>query len=211
MPGPRPSPMSRLTPILVAGALIGVMALMASRFPCPARASESRSASTLKAGATLNRQLGCFVPNLGQWDHSARFVHRSGPMTLFLEDRGWVLDLVERPVRPRPKPHEPASLPRHERVDQKVRGVALKMTFEDARRVTEIVGEEKLPGHHHYFLGNDESRWKSPVPLYGSVRYRDLYPGVDLRVREAHRAPESQRVEIARGDLHHKHRPSWAR
>ncbi len=48
------------------------------------------------AGATrlLNRQPDFFVPNLGQWDHPARFVHRSGPMTLFVENRGWVLDLV---------------------------------------------------------------------------------------------------------------------
>lgn len=37
---------------------------------------------------------GLFVPDHGQWTHHARFVHRSGSMTLFLEDRGWTIDLA---------------------------------------------------------------------------------------------------------------------
>jgi hypothetical protein len=32
------------------------------------------------------------------------------------------------------------------------------MTFAGDRHVPDIVDEEKLPGHHNYFLGNDENR-----------------------------------------------------
>ena len=38
------------------------------------------------------------MPNLGQWRHPARFVRRAGAVTVFLEDRGWILDLSEPPV-----------------------------------------------------------------------------------------------------------------
>ena len=31
-----------------------------------------------------------------------------------------------------------------------------------------------------YFLGNDSAQWHPAVPVYGGVRYVDLYPGVDL-------------------------------
>ncbi len=43
-------------------------------------------ADTARANELIRRQPGFFVPNLGQWDHPAKFVHRNGPMTLFLED-----------------------------------------------------------------------------------------------------------------------------
>ena len=31
-----------------------------------------------------------------------------------------------------------------------------------------------------YFLGNDPDQWRPDVPVWGGVRYVDLYPGVDL-------------------------------
>ncbi|MFQ5507499.1 MAG: hypothetical protein ACE5F1_22270, partial [Planctomycetota bacterium] len=165
---------------------------------------ETPITETARANELIRRQPGVFVPNLGQWDHPVRFVHRSGPMTLFLEGRGWVIDLVEHPVEQRAKPHEPGSSAAHRAmpgegpgdgpddgtVEQKINGVALRMTFEGDAHVPEIVGEEKLPGHHNYLLGNDESRWRSGVPLYGSVRYENLYPGIDLRLRQANGVPE---------------------
>ena len=98
-----------------------------------------------------------FVPNLGQWDHPARFVQRSGSMSVLLEDRGWTLGLVERPAvdedrqRPgqRPWMRKPKSEPG--------RGVALRMTFEGDLRLPKLEGEGVLPGVHNYFLGNDDS------------------------------------------------------
>jgi hypothetical protein len=148
-------------------------------------------ADPARANELIRRQPGFFVPNLGQWDHAARFVYRNGPMTLFLEDRGWVLDLVERPVDRKTEPHAVHQAMAGGRdVDQKFRGVALRMTFEGDDHVPDTVGEKKFPGHHNYFLGDDESRWRTGVPLFGSVRYDNLYPGIDLRLREMNGVPE---------------------
>ncbi len=149
---------------------------------------------TAQANELIQRQPGHFVPNLGQWDHPASFVHRSGPMTLFLQERGWVVDLVERPIEPEAETREPGAIhrpmPGDGSQDQKIRGVALRMTFTGDAHVPEILGEKKLAGHHNYFLGNDENRWRTDVPLYGSVRYENLYPGIDLRLREMNGVPE---------------------
>ena len=160
------------------------------------------SLDTVGATRLLNRQPGFFVPNLGQWEHPAKFVHRSGPMTLLLKDRGWVIDLVERPVEPEAKPHASQhTTPGDGEVEQKIRGVALQMTFEGDGHVPEIVGEKKFTGHHNYLLGNDESRWRTGVPLYGSVRYENLYPGIDLRLREANGVPEYDLLLAPGADL----------
>ena len=115
-------------------------------------------------------------------------------MTLFLEERGWLLNIVEPPKNKKGDPRERFD-PMRAMVDQgtkdeQVRGVALQMTFEGDAHAPQIVGEQKLPGHHNYFLGNDESRWRTGVPLYGSVCYENLYPGIDLRLREANGVPE---------------------
>ncbi|MEW6747294.1 MAG: hypothetical protein AB1486_31575 [Planctomycetota bacterium] len=41
-----------------------------------------------------------------------------------------------------------------------------------------------LPGRYNYFLGSDPSWWRTNVPAYASIRYRELYPGVDMVVRD---------------------------
>jgi hypothetical protein len=33
-----------------------------------------------------------------------------------------------------------------------------------------------------YFLGKDPASWHADVPVWGGVRYVDLYPGVDLEI-----------------------------
>ncbi|MHC5072256.1 MAG: DUF7948 domain-containing protein, partial [Planctomycetota bacterium] len=112
-----------------------------------------------------------FVPNLGQWQQPARFVLRRGPVTVFLEDQGFTLDLAAA------------------RDQERDRGVALRLSFVGAHPAL-LVGARKLPGHHNYFLGNDAGRWRTDVPRYASVRYESLYPGIDLRLREADGHPE---------------------
>jgi hypothetical protein len=43
------------------------------------------------------------------------------------------------------------------------------------------VAEEKLASTSNYFIGNDASSWIRNVATFGSVRYPDVYPGVDVR------------------------------
>jgi hypothetical protein len=113
-----------------------------------------------EGGVFLSRVPAAFVPNLGQWEHPARFVARIGGASVFLEEAGFTLSVPE-----------PAEEP--------MRGTAVRMRFEGAG-APERVGEGRLAGHHNYFLGSDPSRWRTEVPLYASIRYRDLYPGVAL-------------------------------
>lgn len=39
---------------------------------------------------------------------------------------------------------------------------------------------DELPGKSNYFIGNDPEQWRTDVPTYERVRYRNLYPGIDL-------------------------------
>ena len=39
---------------------------------------------------------------------------------------------------------------------------------------------EPLPGKSNYLIGNDPARWRTNVPTYQRIGYRDVYPGVDV-------------------------------
>jgi hypothetical protein len=43
-----------------------------------------------------------------------------------------------------------------------------------------VSGEGELPGKANYFIGNDPKQWRTNVPTYERVKYRSVYPGVDL-------------------------------
>jgi hypothetical protein len=40
--------------------------------------------------------------------------------------------------------------------------------------------EDELITKTNYFLGNDPADWRTNIPNYGRVRYRSIYPGIDL-------------------------------
>ncbi|WP_348304063.1 SBBP repeat-containing protein [Methanothrix sp.] len=56
---------------------------------------------------------------------------------------------------------------------------AVHMAFENSSP-GQIIGEEQLPGRANFFIGNDSTQWISDIPTFGSIRYKEIYPGVDL-------------------------------
>ncbi|MEJ7615399.1 MAG: hypothetical protein WKF30_00160 [Pyrinomonadaceae bacterium] len=47
-----------------------------------------------------------------------------------------------------------------------------------------MISEEKRSNYYNFFIGNDPAQWRSQVAAYTSLLYRNLYPGIDVRVRE---------------------------
>jgi hypothetical protein len=52
----------------------------------------------------------------------------------------------------------------------------------------------------NYFFGNDPKQWHTDIPNYGQVRYRDVYPGVDLIFRGNERRLEYDLVIAPKAD-----------
>ncbi|MHC4077218.1 MAG: DUF7948 domain-containing protein, partial [Planctomycetota bacterium] len=147
--------------VATATAAMGAMVLAPFQAPGSQSPRDLKAPSKAQANAMLQRQAACFVPNLGQWEHPARYVAKFGAMTVFLEGKGWVFTLSE-----------------------KERGAAVRMQFTTSDSDPLIEPEDHLAGVHNYFLGNDPARWRNDVPRYGAVRYRGIHPGVDVRARE---------------------------
>jgi Beta-propeller repeat/Abnormal spindle-like microcephaly-assoc'd, ASPM-SPD-2-Hydin len=43
-----------------------------------------------------------------------------------------------------------------------------------------VVGEKLQTTKVNYFIGNDRSKWLTNIATYGQVRYKNVYPGIDL-------------------------------
>jgi hypothetical protein len=94
-----------------------------------------------------------FEENRGQTDARVRFLAHGEGYSLFLTDSEAVLAL---------------------------RSDVVRMQLAGAKGRAFVSGMEELPGKANYFIGNEPAKWRSNVPTYGKVSYKDVYPGVDL-------------------------------
>src|SRR5438876_2365638 len=60
------------------------------------------------------------------------------------------------------------------------KGAALSLELRGGRSRATLVALMPLPGVHNHFHGADRAHWRTGVPTYARVRYRGIYPGVDL-------------------------------
>jgi len=60
------------------------------------------------------------------------------------------------------------------------RRAVLRMKLANANPHAALTGMDELPGKNNYFIGNKPSEWHTQVPTYAKVKYRNVYPGVDL-------------------------------
>ncbi|WP_242464415.1 SBBP repeat-containing protein [Thiococcus pfennigii] len=108
-----------------------------------------------------------FEPNQGQTDTAVKFLARGVGYSLFLSEGGATLALRGDTSREA----------------QDVRGrppAVLRMRLLGMLPDAELIGEDTLPGKVSYFRGKDPSGWRSGLPTYAKVRYRGVYPGIDL-------------------------------
>ncbi len=58
-------------------------------------------------------------------------------------------------------------------------GHEIQLIFAGANPRATIEGAEPMPGKVNFFLGPDADAWKTGLPMYRTIIYRNLYPGID--------------------------------
>jgi hypothetical protein len=153
-----------------------------------------------------------FEENRGQHDERARYVARQAGLTLFATDSSVVLSLrVPEPavegsqaggavaagatgpgsvdvagrlgaasVAEADGAREPSGAEGGETPSQHV---GLRMWLEGGAERASLEAAEPLETRSNYLIGADPSGWHTDIPNWGSLRYRDVRPGVDLVLR----------------------------
>src|SRR5437870_3232276 len=154
--------LKRRTPVLAAIVMLTAIAPTGGApgsSPLPPQAKQPATASYGKLRLH-------FEANRGQTDERVKFLARGSGYGLFLTSTESVL------VLRKPEAARPGEASRPPGV------VRLKLLGANPRPAVE--GREELPGKSHYFIGNDPKKWRTDVPHYARVNYRDVYPGVSL-------------------------------
>jgi hypothetical protein len=55
------------------------------------------------------------------------------------------------------------------------------MKLRGANQAPEIIGLDELPGKSNYFIGENPQAWRRNVAAYTKIKYKDVYPGIDLQ------------------------------
>src|SRR4029077_5841117 len=123
-----------------------------------------------------------FEANRGRTDSQVKFMSRGQGYTLFLTRRAETVLVLRKPAPQRDllKPAALVSVPATLNPDAAGPPAIVRMKLVGANAKPRAEALDELPGKANYFIGNDPKKWRTNVPLYAKVRYRDVYPGVDL-------------------------------
>jgi hypothetical protein len=96
-----------------------------------------------------------FVENRGQADAHVRYIGTGPEFKAWFEDHGMILQQRE---------------------------MAMRVTFEGGA-MPHIRAAVPLGGQANYMRGNDPAHWQTGLPLYGSIRYTGVWPGIEVTYR----------------------------
>jgi hypothetical protein len=163
-----------LTLIILLQAPVRREQVSAAGVPTAPRPSHERSVSSApgpdvvrKARARVSEAYGRlsirFEANAGQTDAKVKFLSRVGGYGLFLTQSEAVL-----------------TLPRERSLGAGGTRSIVRMKLIGADPAPKMEGLDRLPGRSNYITGKDASRWRRNVVSFAKVRYRNVYPGIDL-------------------------------
>ena len=158
--------MSKRNPLIALGAilllLISVPGMSASAFGhgAPGQMTLKGPEREKVAKAYGNLPL-YFIRNDGQMDEQVFYYERSGGHSMFFTHDGVHIALNDSA--------ETSS------------SANVKLTLVGGNPSPELVGESPQQARINYFIGNDKTRWRTNVPTFGSILYREVYPGIDVR------------------------------
>lgn len=111
-----------------------------------------------------------FEANQGQVDPHVQFLTSGRGHQLFLTPSDAVLALrAGEAYQGKPSSSPPATS-----------NSVLRMKFDGANSYAEVIGLDQLPGIVNYFIGTDPWTWRTNIPTYKKVKYKNVYPGIDL-------------------------------
>ncbi len=118
-----------------------------------------------------------FEANRGQTDAQVKFFSRGSGYTLFLTSTEAVLSLRKPQAKTSTVSRQPLTEPD---ILERTSANVFRIELVGANPAPQVEGLDDLPGKSNYFLGNDPTQWRTSVPTFAKVKYRGVYPGIDL-------------------------------
>jgi uncharacterized repeat protein (TIGR01451 family) len=130
-------------------------------------ATQSSALKKSQTAAEYGKLPLSFEKNEGQAPSNIKFLARGQGYTLALTSEGAILGLHKQ------KGEE----------SQPGKDANPRIHLLGASPSPEILGMDELLGKVNYILGNDPTQWRTNVPTYAKVIYKNVYPGIDMVYR----------------------------
>jgi hypothetical protein len=121
-----------------------------------------------------------FEPNQGQADSQFRFLARGSGYTLLLSPTEADLGLRSASAGSSTRAKDPGDPSATNGVNTPDPLAILRLRFLGGNAAAQIEGLDEQPGVSNYYIGNDPAKWRTNVPHFSRVRYKNLYPGIDI-------------------------------
>ncbi|MBI5181592.1 MAG: hypothetical protein HZA06_01615 [Nitrospirae bacterium] len=134
-----------------------------------------------------------FIANEGQVDKKVKFYEKGSGHATYFTQEGVYLSLTKERVKESgshsvreikgktSQPLNTVELPQSE---------FIKLSFFDANKEPKIIAEKQQEGKVNYFIGNDPKKWRTNIPTYQAVIYKEIYKGVDVKFYGSNRQME---------------------
>ncbi len=144
-----------------------------------------------------------FIPNGGQVDKKAFFYAKASKYTLWLTKEGLVFDSTIRTKNKNTKSMKLSPRDMNNPEDFKFDRDVSRLVFVNANRNPEVIPVDVTEHKVNYFMGKDESKWRSNIQTSRAVLYKELYPNIDLKVYGIEKQIEYDFVVKPGGEVSH--------
>ena len=174
----------------------GILSIVFMGLTCCAQQPQAQTSSGVSTGRQVQQNYGrlplLFEANQGQTDSQVKFLSQGKGYSVFLTSGSMVLSLRPMEVASAPetsaspvfgaKKRSRSAIRQMEAAAraQKTASTTLAFNLVGASTNPQVVGEEPLPTKVNYFIGRDPKKWRTNVPAFARIRYRNVYPGIDL-------------------------------
>jgi hypothetical protein len=133
-----------------------------------------------------------FAENRGQWSERTLFktstggasfdFQKNGVTYLFTRDSKELIDDANLIMPKMSGAYQIQQMPdKFNKPQYKKETLEINAQFINCNQNVEIIGENELSTVTNFYLGNDPSKWRTDVPSYSSITYKNIYPGIDLK------------------------------
>lgn len=127
-----------------------------------------------------------FIQNEGQLGDSVKYYERGLGHSIFFSDNEILFQFAAGASQPfaglqgdSRRPLRATHATEHGELPARISEVRMYPVL--VREGVSIEGLEPQEGKVNYLIGNEPAKWKTNIPTYRSVVYREAYPGVDLK------------------------------
>lgn len=121
-----------------------------------------------------------FIQNDGQMDGKVKFYEKGNGHSTFFTNNAVYLSLLEGQEKLQ-NPVSDSRVNSKSQESQNLHAEVIKLLPLGANKNPEIIAEEVLEGKVNYFVGNESQKWKTDIPTYRTIVYKEFYKGIDMK------------------------------